>query len=352
MNRGSHLKRVVPPLLSAAALITLPALGTVPATAEAHPASTVKLAHLPQTELANKVTGRLGSQHAGSYVDGAGNLVVNVTSAAAAQQVKAAGVKPRIVKHGIKPLTDAKNNLDRFAGTAAVTGLTWGVDVMTNSVVVTVPKSDNDAATKAFVKRARAMSETVRIERVAGTPQLALGPGDAIHTSGSRCSVSAIGTAGGTEYVMTAGHCTAIGATWTTAGGQTVGTRQLSSFPGNDYGTLRSSGQVQLDNAQLTQVGRPAVGTQIQKKGSTTGTTSGTIRGYDRTVNYQQGAVRELIATSACAQPGDSGGSLQGGNVAIAITSGISSQNCNAGGFESFFQPLDEALQAQGATLK
>ncbi|TDD27114.1 S1 family peptidase [Actinomadura sp. KC06] len=353
VNRGSHLKRVVPPLLSAAALITLPALGAVPATAQATPANTnvVKLAHLPQVALANKVQGRLGSQHAGSYVDGAGNLVINVTNAAAAEQVKAAGAKPRIVKHGIKPLTAAKTNLDRHAGTPAVTGLTWGVDVMTNSVVVTVPKADNDAATKAFVKRAKAMSETVRIQRVDGSPQLALGPGDAIHTSGSRCSVSAIGTAGGTEYVMTAGHCTAIGATWT-SGGQTVGTRQLSSFPGNDYGTLRSAGQVQLTNANLTEVGRPAVGTQIQKKGSTTGTTSGTIRGYDRTVNYQQGAVTQLVATSACAQPGDSGGSLQGGNVAIAITSGISSQNCNAGGFESFFQPLDEALQAQGATLK
>ncbi|MFI0405900.1 S1 family peptidase [Actinomadura sp. 3N508] len=354
MNRGSHLKRVVPPLLSAAALITLPALGAVPATAQATPATAdyVKLADLPQTKLANKVQAQLGSQHAGSYVDGAGNLVINVTSAAAAEQVKAAGAKPRIVKYGIQPLTAAKNSLDRHAGTPAVTGLTWGLDVMTNSVVVTVPKADNDAATKAFVKRAKALSKAVRIQRVDGSPQLALGPGDAIHTSGSRCSVSAIGTASGTEYVMTAGHCTAIGATWTTAGGQTVGTRNLNSFPGNDYGSLRSSGQVQLTNANLTEVGRPAVGSPIQKKGSTTGTTSGTIRGYDRTVNYQQGAVTQLIATTACAQPGDSGGSLQGGNVAIAITSGISSSSCSGSGFESFFQPLDEALQAQGATLK
>src|SRR5688572_18386621 len=79
VNRGSHLKRVVPPLLSAAALITLPALGAVPATAETHPAGTVKLAHLPLVQLADRVTGQLGSQHAGSYLDDAGNLVVNVT---------------------------------------------------------------------------------------------------------------------------------------------------------------------------------------------------------------------------------------------------------------------------------
>ncbi|WP_147339401.1 S1 family peptidase [Actinomadura spongiicola] len=353
MNRATHLKRVVPPLLSAAALITLPVFGTVPATAQTQPVGTVQRAHLPLVELADRVTGQLGpSQHAGSYVDGDGDLVINVTNAAAAQKVRAAGVQARIVKHGMQPLTDTKNKLDRFAGTAAATGLTWGVDIMTNSVIVTVPRSDKDAATKALLKRVRATSETVRIQQVDGTPQLTLGPGDAIHTSGSRCSVSAIGVGGGTEYVITAGHCTAIGSRWTTAGGQVVGNRQASSFPGDDYGTLRSSGQVQLDNAQLTEVGRPAVGTQIQKKGSTTGTTSGAIRGYGRTVNYQQGAVRDLIATSACAQPGDSGGSLQGGNVAIGVTSGISSQNCNASGFESFYQPLDEVMQTQNLTLK
>ncbi|MFI0486526.1 S1 family peptidase [Actinomadura sp. 9N215] len=350
MNRGSHLQRAVTPLLSAAALITLPALGTVPATAQTHSTGTVQLAHLPQTALADQLTGRLGSQHAGSFVDGAGNLVVNVTSAAAAERVRAAGVQARIVEHGIKPLTAAKTKLDRLAGTSGTTGLSWGVDVMSNAVVVSVPKNDNDAATTAFVKRARAIGQTVQIKRVPAAPRLTLGPGDAITTGGSRCSVSAIGVAGGVEYVITAGHCTRIGATWS-AGGQTVGTREISRFPGDDYGTIRSAGQIQLDNAQLTEVGRPAVGTQIQKKGSTTGTTSGRLVGYDRTVNYQEGAVRQMIETTACSQPGDSGGSLQSGNIAVGITSGGTTGGCGSN-FQSFFQPLDEALQAQGATLK
>ncbi|MFI0369578.1 S1 family peptidase [Actinomadura sp. 1N219] len=338
------------PLVGAAALITLPALGTVPATAQTHAAGTVRLAHIPQQALADQLTGRLGSRHAGSFVDGAGNLVVNVTSAAAAEQVRAAGVQARVVRHGIKPLTAAKTELDRFAGTAGTTGLSWGVDVMSNAVVVSVPKNDDDAATKAFVKRARALGQTVRIKRVPAAPRLHLGPGDAITTGGSRCSVSAIGVAGGTDYVMTAGHCTNIGATWS-AGGQTVGTREISRFPGDDYGTIRSAGQVQMDNAQLTEVGRPAVGTQVQKKGSTTGTTSGRLVGYDRTVNYQEGAVRQMIETTACSQPGDSGGSLQAGNIAVGITSGGTTGGCGAN-FQSFFQPLDEALQAQNATLK
>ncbi|MFI0412214.1 S1 family peptidase [Actinomadura sp. 3N508] len=351
MNRGSHVKRVMTPLVGAAALITLPALGTVPATAQTHAAGTVRLAHLPQQAQADQLTGRLGSQHAGFYVDDTGNLVVNVTSAAAAEQVRATGLQARIVKHGIKPLTAAKTALDRLAGSAGTTGLSWGVDIVKNAVVVSVPKNDDDAATQAFVKRARALGQTVQIRRVPAAPRLHLGPGDAITTGGSRCSVSAIGVVGGsTEYVMTAGHCTNIGATWS-AGGQTVGTREISRFPGDDYGTIRSAGQVQLDNAQLTEVGRPATGTQIQKKGSTTGTTSGRLVGYDRTVNYQEGAVRQMIETTACSQPGDSGGSLQAGNIAVGITSGGTTGGCGAN-FQSFFQPLDEALQAQGATLK
>ncbi|GAA4239266.1 hypothetical protein GCM10022254_58680 [Actinomadura meridiana] len=153
------------------------------------------------------------------------------------------------------------------------------------------------------------------------------------------------------KHVVTAGHCTNIGATWTTRDGQTVGTRQASSFPGNDYGTIRGAGQVQLDNAQLTQVGRPAVGAQVTKKGSTTGTTSGRLVGYDRTVNYQEGAVTGMIETTACTQPGDSGGSLQSGSTAVGITSGGTTGSCTAN-YQSYFQPLDEALQSQGLTLK
>ncbi|WP_242894446.1 S1 family peptidase [Actinomadura litoris] len=353
MNRGSHLKRVVPPLLSAAALITLPAFGTAPASAQTHSAGTVRLAHFPQQTLADQITQRLGARHAGSYLDGAGNLVVNVTDQAAARQVEASGAKARVVEHGIRPLDDAKARLDRFAGTRGTVGLSWGVDVVSNAVVVRVPQNAKDAATRAFIARARALGDTVQIKRAGAAARVVLAPGEAILTGGSRCSVSAIAVGGGTTYVVTAGHCTNAGASWKTSGGQTVGTRQASSFPGNDYGTIRvTNSSLQTSNAQLTQVGRPPVGSQIQKKGSTTGTTSGTIRAYDQTVNYPQGAVTGLVSTSACAQPGDSGGSLQSGSTAVGITSGISDNSCGGSGFESYFQPLDEALQSQNLTLK
>lgn len=347
-----HLKRVVSALIGAAALTSLPAFGTVPATAGAHRASHVP-AQLSIATLADQLTARLGSEHAGSYLDRAGNLVVNVTSPVAAQQVTAVGAKARFVDHGIRPLTTTKNKLDRLAGTSGTTGLTWGVDVTSNAVIVTVPKNDTDAATNAFIKRARSMSETVQIKRVAGTPRLTLGPGDAILNGSTRCSMSVIGVGGGSEYVVTAGHCTATRGTWTTSSGEVIGTTYSSIFPGSDSGYIRvTNNSLQTDNAQLTEVGRVPVGAQVQVKGAATGTTSGTIRGYDRTVNYKQGVVWNLIAATNCVEPGDSGGSLQKGNIAIGVTSGVSSQYCNSGAFESYYQPLDEALQSQGLTLK
>ena len=348
MIRGVHLKRVLPPLVGAAALVTLPAFGTVPATAAAQPAAPSPKA---LTALADQLTGKLGAQQAGAFVDPSGKLVVNVTDAAAARQVQAAGAQARMVSNGIKPLTAAKTKLDKLAGTSGTTGLAWGVDVYSNSVVVSVPKNDNDGATKAFVKRAEALGKTVQIKRVAAAPRLTLGPGEAILTGGSRCSVSAIGTGSG-DYVVTAGHCTNIGSSWTTQGGEQVGTTSASQFPGSDYGTIQvTNSSLQTSNDNLTEVGRPAAGTQIQKKGSTTGTTSGSIVGYDRTVNYQEGTVSGLIETDACVQPGDSGGSLQSGSTAIGITSGGTTGQCSSG-FQSYFQPLDVVLQGQGLTLK
>ncbi|QXJ22112.1 alpha-lytic protease prodomain-containing protein [Actinomadura graeca] len=338
--------------MSAATLITIPAFGTVPATAQTQQAGTVQQAQSAQTALADRLTGRLGSRQAGAYIDGAGDLVVNVTTAAAARQVRDAGAKARVVRNGIGPLTDSKARLDRLAGTAGTVGLAWGVDVVSNAVVVSVPQDDDDAATRAFVKHARSLGRTVTIRRVAAAPRPQVGPGDAIISGGSRCSVSAIGVKGGTDYIVTAGHCTKAHASWTTRDDQTIGDRDTTSFPGNDYGTIKvSNGSLKNDNAQLTEVGRPAVGAQIQKKGSTTNTTTGTIRGYDRTVNYSEGSVSGLIETTACTQPGDSGGSLQAGNTAVGIVSGGSTGACRSG-YQSYFQPLDEALQAAGLTLK
>lgn len=251
----------------------------------------------------------------------------------------------------LRELNQIKTQLDDLARAPGTVGTSWGVDPATGSVVVSVPKGDNDAATKGFMNRVRSVDDDVRIQRVPGAPRPMLGPGDAILTGGSRCSASVIGTDGSTNYVVTAGHCTNIGSSWTTSGGDTIGNTAASSFPGDDYGLIQvTNSSLPLDNGGLTQVGQPPEGSSIEKAGSTTGITSGTLVGYGRTVNYAEGTVFDMIETTACVQPGDSGGSLYQGNTAVGITSGGTVGGCSAG-FQSFFQPVGEALDAGGLSL-
>jgi streptogrisin D len=251
----------------------------------------------------------------------------------------------------VQQLKQIKADMDDLARSPGTVGLSWGVDADTKTVVVSVPKSDNDAATKAFINRAKSMGEDVRIKRVPAAPQLTLGPGDAILTGAGRCSASVIGTNGSQNFVVTAGHCTNIGSSWTTSSGEAIGNTVLSSFPGDDYGLIQvTNPSLPLTNAGLTSVGSPPEGSAIQKAGSTTGVTSGTLVGYGRTVNYAEGTVFDMIETTACVQPGDSGGSLYQGSTAIGITSGGTIGGCG-GGFQSFFQPVGEALAAGGLSL-
>ena len=299
---------------------------------------------------AERLTREFGSEAAGAYLSD-GRLVVNVTNDDAARQVRAAGASPRTVDDSMARLRQIKADLDRAGG---ATGMSWGVDVRTNSVVVSVPRGQDDASTEAFVRNARSHGDAVRIERVAGPVEpMALGPGDAIHTDGARCSAAVIATRGSAEYVITAGHCTDAGDQWTTSSGQLIGNTAASSFPGNDYGLIRVSDSPALaaSNGSISQTGQPPVGSQVCKKGSTTGTTCGVIRGYNRTVQYPEGTVSGLIETDVCVQPGDSGGALYQSSTGIGMVSGGTVGGCGEN-FRSFFQPLNEPMNAYGLSLK
>ena len=67
-------------------------------------------------------------------------------------------------------------------------------------------------------------------------------------------------------------------------------------------------------------------------------------------MNYAEGSVTGLIRTTACAEPGDSGGSAITGNQAQGVTSG-GSGSCRTGG-TTYFQPVNEILQRYGLTLR
>jgi streptogrisin D len=243
------------------------------------------------------------------------------------------------------------------AGTAPV-GSSWGVDVASNTVLVSVPAGRGAA----FVARARSFGAAVRVQRAAAVQTQAFYGGQAILHNGSRCSAGFITRSGsGRNYVLTAGHCTNLGGTWTTSSGQTIGPVAASSFPGNDFGAIRISNPAALDPRggvlyngafrDITGASRVPVGSSACKTGSTTGTTCGTVQAYNVTVRYAEGTVSGLTRTNICTQPGDSGGAMFAGSQAQGITSGGTIGGCGQAGFQSFFQPADEALSTYGLTL-
>jgi hypothetical protein len=158
--------------------------------------------------------------------------------------------------------------------------------------------------------------------------------------------------------VITAGHCTAGFPNWSVSGGGFLGQSLDSQFPGNDFGLIANSGQPASGSVNLydgtsqpiTGAGDAVAGQSICKSGSTTGVTCGTVQATNVTVTYAEGQVFQTVQTDVCTQPGDSGGSWFSGSTAIGITSGGTIGGCGAG-FQSFFQPVTEALAAYGVSL-
>lgn len=303
----------------------------------------------------------LGSDYAGSRFDAkSGKLVVDVADASRVAEIKSSGALARVVKNSEAELNATAAKLGQSSVPQSVTG--WRVDGTSNAVVVSV--YGNDAAATNWAK---SLGADVRFERVTERPQTFwdLIGGQAIRTSsGSRCSLGFNARSGSARYVITAGHCTNLGGTWSGSGG-TIGGVSGSSFPTNDYGriTVSSSSAVQTglvdrysSGSDVRVTGSSAVGTgaAVCRSGSTTGWRCGSVSSTNATVCYQQGCVYQTFRTNVCAEPGDSGGSLvsspSGGTVqAQGMTSG-GSGNCSSGG-TTYYQKVNEALSAYGLSL-
>src|SRR5206468_2071288 len=83
-------------------------------------------------------------------------------------------------------LTAAMQSLDRsvpFAGTA------WGVDAVSNQVVVSVDRTVTGSRLAAVRAAVHRLGDTVRLQAVAGTFHLDISGGDAIYGSRYRCSL-------------------------------------------------------------------------------------------------------------------------------------------------------------------
>lgn len=299
---------------------------------------------------ATALSAKLGSDSAGAYLDAATDrMVVTVTDEAAAKQARAAGAKAQIVKYSAADLDAVTARIEKAA---AVVGTARATDLITNQVVVTVDSTVTGAKLAAVKAAVAAAGDAARLEYTAGEFRLTIAGGQAIYTGGSRCSLGFNVRTPTYFYFVTAGHCTNAGATWTN-GSTTLGTRAVSSFPGNDYGLVRYTNSsiahpsaVYLYSGSstiaITSVGNAFTGQAVRRSGSTTGVRSGSVTATNASVTYAQGTVSGLIRTNVCAQPGDSGGSLFANSIALGMTSG-GSGNCTTGG-TTFFQPLNEVF--------
>ena len=359
--RTDPRRRPLRPLavIGSTAAVTAAVLAAAPA-ASAAPAAAPTAAQPDPGRLSADLAKRLGSRSAGSYVDRAtGRLVVAVTDATTATQVRQAGAVPRTVARSGAALNRISAAIER---SVTISGTAWAIDPAANQVVLSYDDTVTGARLAAVRKAAARHGAAVRLERVAGTFSTRIAGGEAIYASGGRCSLGFnVRDSAGTDFFLTAGHCTNIGSTWYANSSRTtvLGTRAGSSFPGNDYGIVRytntsiaKTGGVYLYGSgtqDITSAGTPAVGQTVRRSGSTTGVRSGTVTALNQTVRYAEGTVSGLIRTTVCAEPGDSGGSLFSGTTAYGLTSG-GSGNCSTGGV-TFFQPVTEALNAYGVNV-
>ncbi|WP_078852096.1 S1 family peptidase [Streptomyces sp. NRRL B-3229] len=356
-HRRIPRRRIV---VTGAGVAALVAAGVTLQTANASetttPVEAKTLSALAAGKLASTLGADLGADAAGTFYDAkTRTLVVNVLDEDAARTVTAAGASARVVSHSLAELKSARTTL---ASDATVPGTSWVTDPTTNKVVVTADRTVSSAEWAKLTKVVDGLGTVAQLQRTKGEFRPFIAGGDAINGSGGRCSLGFNVVKGGEPYFLTAGHCTEAIPTWS-AGGQTIGTNAASSFPGNDYGLVKYTAnvdhpsEVDLYNGSaqaITGAASATVGQSVTRSGSTTQVHSGKVTGLDATVNYGNGdIVNGLIQTDVCAEPGDSGGSLFSGSSAIGLTSG-GSGDCTSGG-ETFFQPVTEALSATGTSI-
>lgn len=295
---------------------------------------------------------KLGADHAGSWLDKSGKLVVAVSDAADVATVKAGGAQAKLVKYSQAKLDGIVAELDRKAGKqgsaadrklpgkkqADVAGLaSWRVDPVSNDVVVSVVKGKQDSAA---VKGLAKFGDAVRVEQLAGTPTSTefMDGGDEIN---GNCSAgfNLRNPSTGQGYLLTAGHCVSTGS-YVYSRGAFFGTTLERWFPTFDDAIIRKDGSgwaqgpwVDTNPSQggfvsVYGYSDAPVNTLICKSGKTTKLTCGYIRGKNETVTFDgTNTVYGLTRHDACVEKGDSGGAnyqYASTRTAEGVTSGAS----------------------------
>lgn len=317
----------------------------------------IRLAHEAAAAVVEKRLRReLGDRFAGAWFAPAqGTLAAGVLNGQDAALVQAAGATPVRVRRTETQLDQVKAALDRAAASAGKAVYAWYADPAANTVVI---EAGSAGAAKKFAAAGGVRADAVLIKSKSQAPRTVydIRGGDQYLINGNTlCSVGFSVNNGG---FVTAGHCGGAGSPTWGYNNVSQGTFAGSSFPGNDYGWVRTNSSwtprpwvnnYAGGNVAVAGSHEAAVGSSICRSGRTTGWRCGTVQAKNVTMNYSGSLVYGLTQTSACAEGGDSGGPYISGDQAQGVTSGAAG-NCSSGG-TTFFQPVNEILGAYGLSL-
>ncbi|MGJ6970166.1 S1 family peptidase, partial [Streptosporangium sp. G11] len=274
------------------------------------------------TPIAARLRTSLGPRFGGSWLRAktAHALVVATTSAADIPQIVAAGAEAEIVSRSLAELSEIKEGLD--------TTLT-PVQRHVSSVRYVAPKLNKVVVLTSEPIRAQSFVLSSNVDHSAVVvlssnetplPLYDLVGGTAYYIgAASRCSVGFSVRKGTQQGFVSAGHCGRTDSATTGFNRLAQGTFRGSVFPGSDYAWVSVNDNwrvtATVDNGRGGTVpvagAEPAIeGASVCRSGSTTDWHCGRIQQLDATITYPQGSVSQLVRTSVCAEPGDSGGSF------------------------------------------
>ncbi|MFD9053580.1 S1 family peptidase [Streptomyces zaomyceticus] len=313
-----------------------------------------------QVETQTRRSKRLAHLGAGAR----GRRIVTVACALATVSMLAspsAGAERAPVKLSTALLAETSSAIRR----SDVPGTAWSIDKSTGKVIVRVDSTVTAAGITKIKKAAGAHADAVDIKYFKGKLSRLLNGGQAIRagvSSGTAICSLGFNVRRGTErFALTAGHCTKGTTNWYGDPAMTnkIGTTAHTEFPTNDWGVIRydsdsaahAYGQVYLykliEFRDISSAGNAKLGQEILQSGQTTGLRRGVVTGLDVTANYGNGEiVSGLVQTTACGEPGDSGGPVFAGNTALGLVSG-GIGDCNNGGV-TIYQPVTEVLSRHG----
>ncbi|MFD3509293.1 S1 family peptidase [Nocardia sp. NPDC058666] len=305
---------------------------------------------------------------AGSWLNDQGNAVVALSQGPGADQARdaaqSAGFEVRNVAKSESTLRGEKTAFENWLAAAPpeISALVRGVvvDTVNNSIAVRVQQAGLPLPSFIDPSRVIVTAPPVAGERidlaatpVAGDGNGALAGGDGyasvVGRSSLRCSLGFNGTdRAGNVVNISAGHCNpdiesagtgSAAAVYEMNGdkaGAQLGTFQKSVLGEQDYSIIRvnDNARARFENnlvripgqapIPVDGVATPVVGAPVCKSGARTGFSCGVINGVDQTVQVGDRQLTQSFSANICALPGDSGGAIVTGRLALGISSASS----------------------------